>query len=602
MKFILSSNELRKFLEKWAAGFPLQVTSFYAWIAGSDLQKSHLGLMRTVLHQCLQSHPELASAVSPRRWALFSTLRSYEKQPPWEEWELRESFVYLLSEIVKTHRLAFFIDGLDEFEMSPAQTLALVKDIGARDGIKICVASRQWREFNDELGKHPVLRMQDLTEGDMMHFVRGTFSSNRGFHEQMQIFPDEVESIIVEIVNKSSGVFLWSYLVVKNLSEAFTDGEGLSRLKEILHCLPEDLKGLYTSIWRRMGHRNRSFARLMALFRASEGPLHLLNLWLADDGPQSLTTLDLFNLSDTRLSGIRSQVIRRLDSHTRGILELSKDDNVELLHRTTLDWAKGEEIWSEISSHLDPHFDPFIELLEAESLMNRRRLENITWPRRGAATTVTQRIYEVLRYANKIRSSLPNTQRLVQILDNFDKDMEEMWSPSPCEAVGNKTRSSDWPYHQSPGCDFIGLTARYCAVAYIDSKIAVHPRLPQATALRAQSILDDAIFGHHYTPDAGCVPIEARIRMVAYLLDRGASPGQLQRTRRADVREWAHIGAGTESAMEDQRYWEVVDGLLSEKESASLGYNQGSSAGKQGGFCKGRFLRLSALLGQIGRH
>lgn len=38
MKFILSSDEPRKCLEKWAAGFPLQMTSFYAWTAGSNLQ------------------------------------------------------------------------------------------------------------------------------------------------------------------------------------------------------------------------------------------------------------------------------------------------------------------------------------------------------------------------------------------------------------------------------------------------------------------------------------------------------------------------------------------------------------------------------------
>lgn len=164
--------------------------------------------MRTVLYQCLQSHSEIAAAVSPRRWALFSTLRSSEKQPPWQGWELKESFDSLLLEIVKATRITFFIDGLDEFEAAPDRTLALVKDISLRHGIKVCVASRQWKDLNDQFDKYPMLRMQDLTYDDMMKFVRGTLSSNRGFPEQMQIFPDEVESIILEVVNKSSGVFL----------------------------------------------------------------------------------------------------------------------------------------------------------------------------------------------------------------------------------------------------------------------------------------------------------------------------------------------------------------------------------------------------------
>lgn len=596
MKFILSSNELRRFLEKWAGGFPLHVTSFYAWIAGSDLQKSHLGLMRTVLHQCLQSHPGLASAVAPRRWALFSTLRSYEKQPPWEEWELKESFEYLLSEIVKTHRLAFFIDGLDEFEVSPTQTLALVKEIGARDGIKVCVASRQWREFNDELGTYPVLRMQDLTEGDMMRFVRGTFSLNIGFQEQMQIFADEVESIVLEIVNKSSGVFLWSHLVVKDLSEAFTDGEGLFRLKEILRSLPEDLKDLYTNIWRRMGHRRSSFARLMALFRASEGPLHLLNLWLADGGPQGLTGLDLSVLSVLHLSAIRSQVIRRLDSHTRGILELSKDDIVELLHRTTLDWVKGEEIWSDISSHLDPQFDPLIELIEAEGLLTRWRLAHPDVPglQHDPERPSKQRIYEVLRYANKVKSSLPNTQRLVQILDEFDKDMADLLSCPRGGVMDKKPHNTDWAYYQGSGCNFLGLAVRYCAVIYVDSKLAARPQLLQASEIQRRSLLDNAIFGHYYnyTEDAGCVPITARIRMVALLLDRGASVGQLPPIRRDYVRTRASRAGDTEDERRDHKYWKEVDRLLSERESAL--------SAREERFARGRFRLLLTLLPCIG--
>lgn len=595
MKFILASDEPKKCLEKWAAGFPLQMTSFYAWIAGSDLQKSHLGFMRTVLYQCLQSHPEVASAVAPRRWALFSMLRSSEKQPPWPEWELKDSFHSLLLEIVKTTRVAFFIDGLDEFEAPPAQTLALVKDISLRHGIKVCVASRQWREFNDEFDKCPMLRMQDLTENDMMSFVRGTFSSNRGFHEQIQIFPDEVESIILEVVNKSNGVFLWSYLVVKNLSEAFTDGEGLFRLREILHGLPPDVKDLYTSIWRRMGHRSQDFAQLVALVKAKQGPLHFLNLWLADTGcSQGLTSLDLRDLSAVRVSSIRSQVIRRLDSHTRGILELSKDDNVELLHRTTLDWANREDIWSDISPHLDVHFDPFVELMYAEGLMSRRKLTST----RGGAPEMSHYIspvlYEVLRYAHKVRSSPRNTQRLVQILDDFNNDMIDTW-----ENWGAITRHNDWAGYNGSGCDFLGLTARYCASAYVQDKLVARAELLEPTVWQGQSLLENVIFGHEYTTESSCVPFEARIRMVVDLFERGASPGQLRRKIRTDVRKRARQSAlDTKKTIEDHKYWEAVDGLLSGRELPSPGDDQGSSATKQGKIRRGKF-RLSALLERI---
>lgn len=153
--------------------------------------------------------------------------------------------------------------------------------------------------------------------------------------------------------------------------EAFTDGEGLVRLSEILRGLPEDIEDLYTNIWRRISKHRQGFARLLTLVKASEGPLNFLNLWLADEGwPQRFTGLDLANISNDRLSSLRSQLMRRLDSRTRGILELSKDDNVELLHRTTLDWANGK-IWSETAAHLGSTFDPAIDLLHSEVLMSR---------------------------------------------------------------------------------------------------------------------------------------------------------------------------------------------------------------------------------------
>lgn len=183
-----------------------------------------------------------------------------------------------------------------------------------------------------------------------------------------------------------------------------------------------------------MDDRSTDFAQLVALLKEKEGPPHLLNLWLADTGSsQGLTSLDLRDLSVDRLSGIRSQVIRRLGSHTRGILELSKDDNVEFLHRTTLDWANGKEIWSEISSHLNEDFDAPVELMHAEGLMTWRKLE---YHRRAAELSycISPVLYEVLRYAHKAKSSPRNTQRLVQILEalqrRHDRHVEKLGDPS----------------------------------------------------------------------------------------------------------------------------------------------------------------------------
>jgi hypothetical protein len=116
MKFILQQTSIQPHLQKWADDFDLLITRYYAWVAGSDLQKSCEGLMRTLLYQTLQLNPALVPEVAPRRWSLFITLRSVAKMPPWQRWEIEESFELLLAKCGQTIRLALFIDGLDELK------------------------------------------------------------------------------------------------------------------------------------------------------------------------------------------------------------------------------------------------------------------------------------------------------------------------------------------------------------------------------------------------------------------------------------------------------------------------------------------------------
>jgi len=57
--------------------------------------------------------------------------------------------------------------------------------------------------------------MQDLTTGGMTHFVRVKLEGNPGFLELGKVFPTETSNLINEIIKKSSGVFLWVSIVVR---------------------------------------------------------------------------------------------------------------------------------------------------------------------------------------------------------------------------------------------------------------------------------------------------------------------------------------------------------------------------------------------------
>jgi hypothetical protein len=81
MKFLFEHEQTRVHLDRWAHGDVTMAASFF-WNAGSELEKSQLGLLRALLYQILYQHPESIQVVFPNRWKAL--LRSTQ-QKPWTE-------------------------------------------------------------------------------------------------------------------------------------------------------------------------------------------------------------------------------------------------------------------------------------------------------------------------------------------------------------------------------------------------------------------------------------------------------------------------------------------------------------------------------------
>ena len=121
--------------------------------------------------------------------------------------------------------VALFVDGLDEFEMPPAEVVSRICSTAdsSAHGMKICVASRPWTEFDDASNDGPMLQMHLLTQDDMATFVAKRFQDNRCYIELKHIYPQETTQLMEEIVLKANGVFLWVSLGVTDLI-GFFDG------------------------------------------------------------------------------------------------------------------------------------------------------------------------------------------------------------------------------------------------------------------------------------------------------------------------------------------------------------------------------------------
>jgi chromosomal replication initiation ATPase DnaA len=66
MKFICDDARTKNALKRWAGANELVTLQFFFWNLGTNVQKSHAGLLRGLLHAALEQNPELIPAVFPK--------------------------------------------------------------------------------------------------------------------------------------------------------------------------------------------------------------------------------------------------------------------------------------------------------------------------------------------------------------------------------------------------------------------------------------------------------------------------------------------------------------------------------------------------------
>jgi len=82
MKYIWMQRLTRVNLSSWAQESELCIAHFYFWDLGTEkLQKSQLGLFRSLLLQILRGLPSLIPLVFPEQWAAKYAMESLSSEP-----------------------------------------------------------------------------------------------------------------------------------------------------------------------------------------------------------------------------------------------------------------------------------------------------------------------------------------------------------------------------------------------------------------------------------------------------------------------------------------------------------------------------------------
>ena len=234
MRYLSDHDRTKDFLEVWAGSSELLTLKFFFWAAGNSIQKSLIGLFRSLLHQILSTLPHLISLVAfnhPSRPSQHGLIQA------WTEARLRKALRIALEEATKGFRLCFFLDGLDELDEDYEGLVPVIKDLLKENNVKVCLSSRPYRVFSEAFSSANMLKLHDVTRADIYTFVTGSLTSRD---------PQLISEMSDEIVDKAEGVFLWARLVVQEMNKGLINEDSEGQLKDRLNAIPSGIEDLYS--------------------------------------------------------------------------------------------------------------------------------------------------------------------------------------------------------------------------------------------------------------------------------------------------------------------------------------------------------------------
>ena len=366
MKFIADHPETQSALDEWAGQSKCMVASYYFWSAGTRLQKTIEGLLRSLLFDIFVRHPHSIPIAVPDRWDQLSGKHlngvghviEGRVAKPWTVPEMSRALERLSPREGVTQHLCLFIDGLDEYDGDHLHVVRLLKQLSERCSFKLCVSSRPWNVFEDELGLDATkkLYVHELTYHDIRQYITSTLQEDP--HWKSGACVDlRYKNLVDDITAKAQGVFLWVVLVVRSVLDGLSNGDSIKLLEQRMRELPQDLGPFFRHI---LTSISPIYHQQMALyFKVLLDAPHVLTLMHYSfleqcfelNGNEINTPIkpmdnyDIFNR--------HTMMRRRLNARCKGLVESHLNPpetraylahQVTFLHRTVRDFLRTDEM------------------------------------------------------------------------------------------------------------------------------------------------------------------------------------------------------------------------------------------------------------------
>ncbi|RWA15043.1 hypothetical protein EKO27_g120 [Xylaria grammica] len=521
MKYVTADEKTSAALQGWASGRRLITASHYFWNAGTEMQKSHQGLLQTLLYQVLEVDPGLCDVLCPE----------HRLGTPWSMQELTTAFERLSTTSEASNMFCFFIDGLDEYQGPEETLIQIVERLTAVPNIKICASSRPWAAFHAEWNTSIyTFKMQDFTKADMTRYVEEYLQGSEKFRTAAAL-DGQCLDLIPNISNRANGVWLWVYLVVRDILRDIRDGEPFQQWQNRLESYPQELVAYFRKMMERIDpfHRKQGAEIFLLALEANYSKLPMLGLpalydestsWYVADGHSRL-------LGPDELEHIYASWQPRLQNRCRDLMRLSRNRNrlnrceqyeVDFLHRTVKDFLQEHYI-SELRALVSAEFNVSACLAQLTfMLIEQVQLLRASMPDDSLGSLINQ-LLRYLRDTQNIEEREQKPPHHFRLLDAFDSMMGRLLAMTGATNSGN-TYTSWVQLVSGRDIDFTYLTVQFRLRRYSLHCLQTqhkwsHKQASMYMQCALQQVLTHVIFGEMPALDP---------KLVAGLLDLGIDP------------------------------------------------------------------------------
>lgn len=552
MKYVCDHYRTRDALQTWAGPQMLVTASYFFWAAGLRMQKSQVGLLQSLLYQVLVASPKLILEYFPDRLA----------KEPWTRKELFEALGKASrgTGCPLSAKYCFFIDGLDEYggvdddhDVNPEELIDLLRRLSTSPNIKICVSSRPWNVFLLAFeGLRHQVAMEKLTITDMKIYVDDLLAQSEGFKEISAREPQCAE-LVPKIVDRAQGVWLWVFLVVRDLLNDIKGREDYSSLLRRLNEFPRELEKYFEDILDRIEKFHvEEAAKIFLVAVEAPRPLPVLAFkFLLEEARDPhfaiVGSISPLGFDEARQYYEKWRIL--LNSRCRDLLQVTDIGEqrtaiqdaftntyryvpfmyyqVDFLHRTVRDFLRNNN-YEYLRRKAGSEFDATASLCDitlalAKSIPASPHQESLQNP-------LFCTVDEIMYYSHEL--DIRGQYRGSAILDELDTVMithARAWGFGKHWTNVREVPSNSKFLEEYGQNTFLGLAIQSNLVHYVTEKLGANPAL--LASKRGRPLLDYALRPRRRTPAE--LPYRVQYEasnvdkgMVKALLEHGANPNQ----------------------------------------------------------------------------